>query len=358
MLKKSGYFINKILILRHLPFLTMSIGILISILGCFVLLKMKIRPNILASLEIGAPWIVLISGILISCLLVAMMRFARMAQDNEESFKRMNADFKREMSERIHAQESKQELEKALLQGQKLQAIGTLAGGIAHDFNNILYAIIGYVELSREDVEKNSIVYQNLGKVLDASHRGQELISRILTFSRRHHHHEFKPIPVKMTMESVFALLKPTIPSSVAMNIHFMNDDIWVMGNQTQLHQIVVNIITNAVDAMEGEGTITLQLSRVTQDAPQLTQFPPKPNRNYCKIEISDTGHGMDQATAERIFEPFFTTKEVGKGTGLGLSTVHAIVEEHEGTISVTSQLGHGTTFTILLPEYSESKGA
>ncbi len=175
-----------------------------------------------------------------------------------------NQDLKNEMSQRTQAEEARKKLEKDLLQGQKLQAIGTLAGGIAHDFNNILYAIIGYAEMAREDAPKEELLHKNLGKILEASHRGQDLIARILTFSR-HQHHQLAPLPLKASIENALALLKPTIPASVAIN--FIADpnakDYTVLGNQTQLHQVIMNLINNAVDAMEGEGTITIQLSRV-----------------------------------------------------------------------------------------------
>jgi signal transduction histidine kinase len=138
--------------------------------------------------------------------------------------------------------------------------------------------------------------------------------------------------------------------------IDFQPIETTILGNQTQIHQVLVNLINNAVDAMEGEGTIRIQMSHVEAGDPSLKEFPDTLPQNYCKIEVSDTGHGMDQHTMERIFEPFFTTKEVGKGTGLGLSIVHSIIKEHQGEITVTSQLGNGTVFTILLPEHEEAK--
>lgn len=296
--------------------------------------------------EKHTPWLTLILGIGLSLLLATLIRVAQLSRQRNE-------DLKNEISERVQAEETKQKLEVALLQGQKLQSIGTLAGGIAHDFNNLLYAIIGYVEMAREDVDKTSQVYTNLGKVLEASHRGQELISRILAFSRRQHH-DFDLINLKTTIEAALSLLRPTIPASVTITFHG-ETNITVLGNQTQIHQVFVNIINNAVDAMDGEGTVTIQLSRLAASDPLLREFPETrdQNKNYCKIEVNDTGHGMDQHTMERIFEPFYTTKEVGKGTGLGLSIVHSIVKEHQGEITVMSQLGHGTTFMILLPEYS-----
>jgi signal transduction histidine kinase len=265
---------------------------------------------------------------------------------------RMQQAAQNELAARLKAEEVKQKLEIALLQGQKLQAIGTLAGGIAHDFNNILYAIKGYVEMAREDVAQDNLVYRNLGKVLEAAQRGQDLIARILAFGRRHQQAEFVPISIKAIIESILELIKPTIPASIAINLIGLSSDCLIAGNQTQLHQVIVNIIINAVDAMEGEGAVTISLNRILAHDDYLQQFPQITDAHYCKIEISDTGHGMTQNTMERIFEPFYTTKEVGKGTGLGLSTVHSIIKQHHGEITVTSQLGKGTIFTILLPEH------
>jgi signal transduction histidine kinase len=292
-------------------------------------------------------------GICIAILFAVTSRLALLARQRARTLNEINRNLKNEIAERIQAEESKQKLEKALQQGQKLQAIGTLAGGIAHDFNNILYAIIGYVEMAREDVPEGSLVYNNLGKVLEGSHRGRDLIARILAFGRRQLHHDFHPVPLKSIIENVLGLLKATIPASVTINyVASINDQYMIMGNETQLHQIMVNLINNAVDAMDGDGTVTIKVDPASAEDKLLAQLH-ETNKNYCKIEVSDTGHGMDQTTQERIFEPFFTTKEVGKGTGLGLAIVHAIMEDHQGKILAKSQLGHGSTFTIFLPTYS-----
>ncbi|TAK74498.1 MAG: GHKL domain-containing protein [Gammaproteobacteria bacterium] len=341
---------------RWLPYLIGGIGSFISFLVWYIL-EYRVEPYFLSSpfLQTYHPWVILLVGIALSVLLAFTVANAQTARQGALVLKQMNEDLKKEISERMNAEESKQKLEIALLQGQKLQAMGTLAGGIAHDFNNILYAIIGYVEMAREDVEKESLIHKNLGKVLDATHRGQDLVSRILAFSRRQHQ-QYNPIHLKNTIEAALALLQPTIPASVMLHFEASAEPL-VQGNQTQLHQVLVNLINNAVDAMEGEGTITLRLDVVPIGDRLLKQFPAIPGQNYCKIEIMDSGHGMDQHTMERIFEPFFTTKEVGKGTGLGLSIVHSIIKEHQGEITVTSKLGHGTKFEILLPEYIEKEG-
>lgn len=325
-----------------LPGLTAFLGILLSFIGWYFFRN---------HLGVYSPNIFLFCGILFSLLLATIVRMSLVAKLRSATLNQANKNLKKEIGDRLAIEETKQKLEVALLQGQKLQAMGTLAGGIAHDFNNILYAIIGYTEMSREDVTKDSQVFKNLGKVLEASHRGQELISRILSFSRRQHHTQ-EVINLNKTIEAALSLLRPTIPASVI--IHFETKvDASILGNQTQIHQILVNLINNAVDAMDGEGVITIKLTKIAaNDAYLKKQFPSLVPQNYYKIEIKDTGHGMDQPTIERIFEPFFTTKEVGKGTGLGLSIVHTIIQEHQGEIAVHSQLGQGTTMEILLPQY------
>lgn len=335
-----------------LPYVIFVLGTALSMFSWVFFDQSSLSEHFFDTLVPFIPWIFLVAGILISLTVAILIYFMQIYRNRAVLYAEMNDALQKEITEKTHIEETKQKMEKALLQGQKLQAMGTLAGGIAHDFNNILYAIIGYTEMAREEVQKDSITHKNLGKVLEGARRGQDLVSRILAFSRRQQH-DFQPLNIKTTFESVLSLLRPTIPASVIINLVRIQDDCNILGNQTQIHQVIVNLINNAVDAMEGEGIVTIKMDRILKDDRFLRQFPKIVDANYCKIEISDTGHGIDPATIERIFEPFFTTKEVGKGTGLGLATVHAIVKDHHGEISVTSQLGHGTTFTLLLPEYS-----
>lgn len=310
--------------------------------------------SILGYISLNLTWISLVLATILTLLFIIITRLAYLSKQRAHFLATANENLKKEIAERIQAEESNKKLQKALLQGQKLQAIGTLAGGIAHDFNNIIYAIRGYVEMSQEDVETNSIVYHNLGKVLEATQRAQELIARILAFSRRQRY-EFKSLCIEHILENVLGLLRPTIPASVTLAVTKSTEQHYIMGNETQLHQVIVNLINNAVDAMEGEGTITIQLTNIAGNDKLLQQFPEQHYESYCRIDVADTGNGMDQHTMERIFEPFFTTKEVGKGTGLGLSTAHAIIKEHHGEIIVDSQIGKGTVFSILIPT-TESK--
>lgn len=334
-------------------FVAMAGSLIVILIWQFFIIQIYSFDFITQSLVPSFPWILLVIGVSTAIIAGIAIHLTQVTREREAALLLVDEKHQKEIVERLRTEETKQKLEIALLQGQKLQAIGTLAGGIAHDFNNILYAIIGYVEIAREDVEKESLVYKNLGKVLEAAQRGQDLVTRILTFGRRHASYEMKPIRIKTMLESVLALLHSTIPSSVVIELVDIKADTIILGNQNQLHQVIVNIINNAVDAMDGEGQITIQVSKVFAKDNYIRQFPDIRTGNYCKIDITDTGQGMDQVTKERIFEPFFTTKEVGKGTGLGLATVHATIKEHAGAITVTSTQGIGTTFTLLLPEYA-----
>ncbi len=330
-----------------------GIGIILSVAVSFLIYyNLKEYNAFLDELQPYLPWVVLAVGLAISLLLTMVVRMTQTARVRTVSLNVANENLQKEIVERMSAEETKQKLEVALLQGQKLQAMGNLAGGIAHDFNNLLYAIIGYVQMAREDVDKETPVYANLGKVLEASQRGQELVSRILSFSRRQHH-QFSPLNLETTIDAALSLLRPTIPASVMINFASTAATPEILGNQTQLHQVLVNLINNAVDAMDGEGNIDINLTELSPNDPYLKQFPEIKKQVYSKIEVRDNGHGMDKHTMERIFDPFFTTKEVGKGTGLGLSIVHSIIKEHAGEISVASQLGIGTSFTIILPEHN-----
>lgn len=309
----------------------------------------------LISKEAPLSWLTFILGILISILFAKSTALSDLLKERTIVLDQINQDLKNEITNHVQTETSKKTLEKALLQGQKLQAIGTLAGGIAHDFNNILYAIRGYIELAREEIPKDQITYKNLGKVLDATYRGQDLISQILMFSRRQQQHEFTPLSLKTEISGALALLRPTVPQSVEIDFHASTEG-KIMGNKTQIHQIIVNLINNAVDAMDGEGKIDISLSQIAATDVQGLKFSPLKLNSYCRIDVKDTGHGMDQSTMDRVFEPFFTTKEVGKGTGLGLSTVHSIVKDHMGEIIVNSQIGKGSSFTIYFPEQETLK--
>jgi PAS domain S-box-containing protein len=240
-------------------------------------------------------------------------------------------------------------LEAQLLQSQKMEAIGNLAGGIAHDFNNILSAVIGYTELSLSDIEPGSALANNLKEILRAGVRAKDLVKHILAFARRSEE-QLKPVRVSTVAKEVLKLLRSTLPTSIEIKAR-IDSDALVMADPTQIHQIFMNLATNAAHAMEeNRGTLTLGLGEIgltdKEAGPALNLAPGR----YLKITVSDTGKGIPTQHLESIFEPYFTTKPTGEGTGLGLSVVHGIVKGYGGEIMVSSQQGRRTDFTIFLP--------
>jgi len=244
-------------------------------------------------------------------------------------------------------------LEKRLRQAEKLEAIGTLAGGIAHDFNNILSPIIGFTEIVREDLAHDAESYRNLEKVLHACHMARELVRRILTFSRRADA-ERKPVVLERVLEDALKLLRPSIPSTIEIRSDIRGGGGSVFADPTEIQQVILNLGTNAFQAMqETGGAMTIELESRTVDDSLTSQYPRlEIGREHLVLSVSDTGVGMDKATLDRIFDPFFSTKEMGKGTGLGLATVHGIVMEMGGDIIVSSEIGEGTTMEVFMPRY------
>lgn len=249
-------------------------------------------------------------------------------------------------------------LEAHLRQTQKMEAIGTLAGGVAHDFNNILSAILGYTELTMEDMSKDSQSWKHLERVLKAGKRARDLVQQILAFSRRDEAGR-KPVDLHLIVEEELKLLRASLPTTIDIHQHIDPLSGAVLADPTQMHQVILNLCTNAEHAMRETGGILevcLEASDVTVDLteahPQLTVGP------YLHLTIRDTGHGMAPEVVERIFEPFFTTKGTGEGTGMGLAMVHGIVANHGGTIIVESQEGQGTSFEVYLPRIVEAAGA
>lgn len=241
-------------------------------------------------------------------------------------------------------------LEDQLVQNQKMESIGTLAGGIAHDFNNILSAIIGFTELSLDEVEKETTLASNLQEVYSAGNRAKDLVKQILTISR-HDKKEVKPILLAPLVKESLKMLRSTIPSTIEFQEKISSDQLVVSADPTQLQQIVVNLATNAKHAMvEGSGVLIVEVDAVAFGPDIQYKYPDMQPGNYARITVSDTGSGIPAKNLEKIFEPYFTTKEKGEGTGLGLSVVHGIVKSHNGHITVYSEDGKGTTFHVYLP--------
>jgi signal transduction histidine kinase/ActR/RegA family two-component response regulator len=257
--------------------------------------------------------------------------------------------------------------ERQLQQVLKIQAIGTLAGGIAHDFNNILFPIVGYTELTMDEVSEDSVAHKNLEEILKAAHRATELVKQILTFSRQSGQ-ERKPVKVQYILKEALNLLRASIPTSIEI-IHNIDDDCNpVMGDATQIHQVIMNLCTNAYQAMQDKGgKLEVILNEVDIGYEETIEKIGMQPGKHLQLTVKDEGCGMDAAVLGRIFEPYYTTKEQGKGTGLGLSVIHGIIKNHRGDITVASSLEKGTTFQVNLPiiedaeivtEFEPSNGA
>ena len=231
-------------------------------------------------------------------------------------------------------------------QAQKMEAIGALAGGIAHDFNNILSPIVGYAEMLREDLPEAGTQQEYLGEILQATNRARELVRQILSFSRQGEQAR-TAVRLQGILGEVLKLVQATLPSTIAVHTDIDEGCGHVLADPTRIHQVMMNLVTNAFHAMEAEGgRLTLSLAMVAgAGAGQGSSAG-----NYARLRVSDTGQGMEKPVMARIFEPYFTTKTENKGTGLGLSVVHGIVRSFGGTIHVESEVGVGTTFEVRLP--------
>jgi PAS domain S-box-containing protein len=249
-------------------------------------------------------------------------------------------------------EKDKMELELQLRQKQKMEAIGTLAGGIAHDFNNILGAIQGYAELSLDDLSEDSPVREKIEQILSCSDRAAKLVKQILTFSRKDElEREKEPLQIVPIIKEVLDMLRSSLPTTIKIDQKIQTESSIVLADPTQIHQILVNLCTNASHAMHEKGGI-LEVSLTDINLEHQTRIGEELLEQgfYVKLSVSDTGCGMKKEVLERIFEPFFTTKNVNEGTGLGLSVVHGIVKGHGGAIMVSSTPGKGTIFEIYLP--------
>ena len=246
------------------------------------------------------------------------------------------------------AEEEARKLERQLYESQKMEAIGTLAGGIAHDFNNILGAIIGYSEMAATQPDPRKL-RRYTDQILAAGLRAKDLVAQILTFSR-HHDHNKKPMDLRIITKETLKLLRSTMPANIDICFNIANIPFTIDGDPTQMHQIIMNICTNAAHAMgEKGGALEICLTQEELSLPEAANLHLKPG-SYVRLSITDTGCGIDPAIIDRIFDPFFTTKKLGEGTGLGLSVVYGIVKNHDGHIKVESIPGQGTTFNIYLP--------
>ena len=267
--------------------------------------------------------------------------------------------FVRDISERKQAEEDKAKLECRLQQAQKMESIGSLAGGIAHDLNNILFPISGLSEMLLDGMPPDTPEHKSIEQIHKSAQRGSELVKQILAFSRQSNPQKL-PIRIQPILTEALKLVLATVPRNIEINSQIDKKCGLVSADPTQIHQIAMNLITNAYHAVEvNGGTIKMELKEVA-----ITSFGEKDelpfhaiqSGRYARITVSDTGTGIDQTLIDKIFDPYFTTKELGKGTGLGLSVVHGIVKEHGGDIQVYSEVGKGTAFHVYLPLLEDSK--
>ncbi|MGO9118404.1 MAG: PAS domain S-box protein [Desulfomonilaceae bacterium] len=241
------------------------------------------------------------------------------------------------------------QLQQQLLQSQKMEAIGTLAGGIAHDFNNLLTVVMGYSELLLAEKERDHQEHDDLQTIFHAARNGAELVQRLLMFSRKS---EPKPVPMNLNKQvvQVEKLLRRTIPKMIDVKLELSADLPQIDADPSQVEQVIMNLAVNARDSMPDKGKLTLKTDIVTLDEEYCRLHVEASPGEHVVLVVSDTGQGMDKETVEHIFEPFFTTKEMGRGTGLGLAMVYGIIKQHNGHITVYSEVGKGTTFRVYLP--------
>jgi PAS domain S-box-containing protein len=256
----------------------------------------------------------------------------------------------RDITARTLAEQAQARLEGQLRQSRRLETLGTLSAGIAHDFNNLLQAIVSSTELARAKLPADSRAAGHLTKVLDASVRARDLVRQVLTFSRQVPQ-ERQRVRLQPIIEEIVALLRPAWPDRIEMRSRIANQTPVILGDATQIHQVVMNLCTNARQAMaEGPGRLEISLEPIWVGAELAAAHPSLRPGPHVRISVSDDGCGMTAEARERAFEPFFTTKEVGQGSGLGLSVAHGIVHSHGGDITIESQPGQGSTFHVYLP--------
>lgn len=274
---------------------------------------------------------------------------ARYWHDNDISLLRTAAEIFANAIARERNETEREELQAQLNRSQRLEAIGTLAGGIAHEFNNILGAVRGYSEMALAALTKDSRARRHVQQIMKAGERAQDIVEQVLAFGRpRDRKH--RPVTAGPVIAEAVDLVRASLPATLSLQTDLAARDAVVMGDPTELQQVVMNLCTNAAQAMEGRGVLAIGLDTIAAKHTLGLSHGSLPAGRYVRLAVKDRGHGIDRAIMERIFEPFFTTKRPGQGTGLGLSTVHGIVSTHQGAINVKSRPGKGTTFEVYFP--------
>lgn len=259
-------------------------------------------------------------------------------------------------TERVLANKEKNELEIQLQQAQKMEAIGTLAGGIAHDFNNILAVILGYAEMAKSSCSPDSRVSKDLDQVLEGANRAKSLVQQILAFSRQHEV-EHVPLQPAHIVKETTKILRSSLPTTIEIKKHIPSSMSLILADPTQIHQILMNLCTNAFHAMEETGgTLDISLQEVALGTQDLSHKPDVNPGKFIQLSVSDSGPGIPTEIQKKVFDPYFTTKETGKGTGMGLSIVHGIVKSYGGFISLHSTPEEGTTFKVYIPSVEKKK--
>ncbi len=261
------------------------------------------------------------------------------------------------MEEKIaKSEQENQKLEAQLVHSQKMEAIGTLAGGIAHDFNNILAGILGFAEMAKDDIESSNPAIYKIDQVINAGNRAKGLVAQILAFGRKTDQGQVQ-VQIYPLVKETLKFLRASIPTTISIEQEIDHNSGFIKADPTQIHQVIMNICTNASQAMDEKGGILKVKLRSKQLGDQELLHKPdfKPG-SYILLSVKDNGIGMDQATLKRIFEPYFTTKDVGKGLGMGLAVVHGIVKNHCGMIDVKSSLGKGSVINIYFPKIEVEK--
>ena len=261
-------------------------------------------------------------------------------------------NFLADITRRIQMEKDRKKMEAQLFQTQKIEALGTFAGGIAHDLNNILYPIIINIEMLLADTEEGSDIHDTLKQILSAAYRQRDLVKQILAFSRRSEQ-KMSPVRIAPLVQETLSLLRASLPSTIELRTHIDDVPDTVMGDATQIQQIILNLCKNAAESLKAQkGVIDVCLTRTRLEPVEPAQAL-KPG-DYLKITVQDNGRGIPPNILDRLFEPFFTTKEVGKGIGMGLPVAHGIAKKLGGAITVESEPGKGSTFTVYLPAMEE----